>query len=118
MTRILANENIPKVAVDTLRNAGHDVVWVSSDFPSIKDEAVMLFASMENRIILTFDRDYGELIFKRNMKAPLGVIYLRLGDNSPDELAKILLDYLSMSPSIFEGNFRVITRDGLRQRRI
>ena len=116
--RLLANENIPRATVDTLRDAGHDVLWVSSEFPSIKDEAVILFASVENRIIITFDRDYGELLFKRRLDKPLGVIYLRLGNFEPEEPAEILLNYLSLPTSVFEGRFSVTTRSNMRQRHL
>ncbi len=75
--KFLANENIPLASIVRLQNEGFEVVSVSTKFPSVKDEAVILFASMENRIIITFDRDYGELIFKHNLKHSAGVIYLR-----------------------------------------
>jgi predicted nuclease of predicted toxin-antitoxin system len=75
MIKFLANENVPLATVEKLREEGFDIVSVSSEFPSIKDEAVILFASMENRVVINFDRDYGELIFKRGLQPPLGVIY-------------------------------------------
>jgi predicted nuclease of predicted toxin-antitoxin system len=67
MIRFLANENVPLATVRRLQEEGFDVVAVSTDFPSISDESVILFASIDNRVIITFDRDYGELIFQHKV---------------------------------------------------
>jgi predicted nuclease of predicted toxin-antitoxin system len=115
--KFLANENIPQAAIEKLRNAGFDVVSVSENFPSVKDEAVILFASMENRIIITFDRDYGELIFKHNLKHSAGVIYLRIQNYQPAEPAEILLNLFKTDLN-FEGFFTVISETNIRQRKL
>ena len=115
--KFLANENIPTATIKRLREAGHDVVSIGEEFPSIKDESVILFASVENRTIITFDRDYGELVFKRGIKPMAGVIYLRLQNYQPHEPAEIVLKYL-ISNTVFEGFFSVITDDSLRMRKI
>lgn len=57
--KLLANENIPLDSVRSLRSAGHDVVSISERSPGISDEDVIRIARAENRIIVTFDRDYG-----------------------------------------------------------
>jgi len=117
MMKFLANENIPLASVVKLRNEGLDVVSVSEDFPSVKDEAVILFASMENRIIITFDRDYGELIFKHNLQHSAGVIYLRIGDFQPEEPAELLLNLFKTELN-FEGYFTVVSENNIRQRKL
>jgi hypothetical protein len=53
--RILANENLPRVAVDALRRAGHDVAWVRSDAPGSSDDVVLARALREVRLLVTFD---------------------------------------------------------------
>ncbi len=55
----------------------------------------MGIAIEEKRIILTFDRDYGELIFKYNFKPVSGVIYLRLDHETPQESGLIVENILS-----------------------
>jgi predicted nuclease of predicted toxin-antitoxin system len=59
--RFLAHENIPRVAVTALNAGGHDVVWVRSAAPGTPDSDVLAWASRESRILLTFDKDFGEL---------------------------------------------------------
>ncbi|MBD0288028.1 MAG: DUF5615 family PIN-like protein [Flavisolibacter sp.] len=74
------------MSVFFLRNAGHDVTYIADGLKSISDVSVMQLAIQEQGIIITFDRNHGELIFKHNYKPPQGVIYLRLMEFQPDEL--------------------------------
>ncbi|MBN1136284.1 MAG: DUF5615 family PIN-like protein [Anaerolineae bacterium] len=61
--RILANENFPGEAVDALRNGGHDVAWVRTDAPGSTDTAVLARAQAESRVLVTMDKDFGEVYF-------------------------------------------------------
>jgi predicted nuclease of predicted toxin-antitoxin system len=63
--RFLADENVPLPSVDALSAAGHDVVWVARETPGLADPRVLDQARRENRILITFDRDFGELVFAR-----------------------------------------------------
>ncbi len=100
--QLLANENFPKASVVLLREMGYDVVSIGEDNPGITDQSVMDIAESEQRLILTFDRDYGELIYKHDYKPEAGVLYLRLEQFSPEEPARIvheLLDTLKLETS-------------------
>lgn len=94
--KLLANENFPFDSVKLLRNLGYDTKSIGEDYPSISDKEVMSIAQNEKRIILTFDRDYGELIFKHGLKIDEGVIFLRLDEYQPSEPA-IIIDKLLKS---------------------
>ena len=59
--RFLANENLPGAAVAALKAAGHDFAWVSAVAPGAVDRDVLAWAAREERILLTFDEDFGEL---------------------------------------------------------
>ena len=71
MMRFLANENFPLTSVRLLRQAGHDVVSITEETPGVADDHILARAVIEDRIILTFDRDYGELIFTPVTLLPL-----------------------------------------------
>jgi hypothetical protein len=73
----LANENFPLSSIVRLRDAGHDAAAIFEDSPGAKDGEVLAKASQEQRFLLTFDRDYGELIYKLESPRPSGVIYFR-----------------------------------------
>jgi predicted nuclease of predicted toxin-antitoxin system len=66
-----------RVAVD-LRRRGHDVKLIAQDYrPGLPDPDVLAIARREERILITDDRDFGELVF-RHQHAHAGVIYFRL----------------------------------------
>ena len=58
--RFQANENFPANAVEALRHQGHDVTWIRTDAPGISDAEVLTRAQSDDRILLTFDKDFGE----------------------------------------------------------
>ncbi len=75
--KLLANENFPLTSVRILKNAGYDIKAIGIEFAGILDSEVIEIATIEERTILTFDRDYGELIFRKGYKPEAGIIYLR-----------------------------------------
>lgn len=113
--RFVANENIPISSVRQIRAAGHEVLSVTEDTPSIADVDVLSWAVQEGAIVLTFDRDYGELIYRHQMPTPAGIVYFRFQPATPDEPAIQLLELLS-SVETLEGMFTVVERSQVRQR--
>lgn len=113
--RFLANENFPDPSIVLLRAAGHDVRSIRTDHPGISDPRVIAFAQAESRIILTFDKDYGELIFKGGIEAPPAVLFLRYRGRDPKAAATLIQDALAAS-TVLEGRFTVIEEEGIRQR--
>ena len=114
--RLLANENFPLASVQLLRAAGHDVVAIIEDTPGASDTGVLAQAAREFRIVLTFDRDYGTLIYLRRLPIPSGVIYLRFDPTTPQEPGEQVLALLTMAEIKLEGKFTVVERDRMRQR--
>ena len=116
--RLLADENVPRPSVERLRDAGIDVTYVAEQIAGASDLDVLALAELEDRITLTFDRDFGELVFRQGIPARSGVIYCRFVPTSPTETAERLLS-LSREPGVaFEGQFTVIDRDHVRRRRL
>ena len=62
--RFLADENFPLPSVELLSGNGHDVVAVARQSPGASDEEILGRAAREGRILLTFDRDFGSLIYR------------------------------------------------------
>ncbi len=75
-------------------------------------------AVREGRFILTFDRDYGELVFARRQVPPVGIFYFRFRPRTPEEPAQRLLAVLASPELRFDGQFTVVERDDLRQRQL
>ncbi len=113
--KILADENIDRSIVEYLRSAGHDVVWMSQHAPGADDEIVMSLAQSEQRVIITFDRDYGELLYHQH-KAAVGVIYLRIDAISPEYLLTTFVRAWTELESKVLGCFIVVSNDRIRIR--
>jgi predicted nuclease of predicted toxin-antitoxin system len=114
--KLLANENFPLASVKYLEANGFDIRAIGIDNPSVLDREVMEMAINENRIILTFDRDHGELIFKHNYQPPEGVIYLRLSEYESDEPGKIIEAILNDPTFDTYRKLTVVERDLTRQK--
>ncbi|HEY9797596.1 MAG TPA: DUF5615 family PIN-like protein [Leptolyngbyaceae cyanobacterium] len=114
--RFLANENFPLRSVNRLREAGYDIASITEDSPGVTDSEVLARAADEERIILTFDRDYGELIYRLRMPSPIGVVYFRYQPLTPNEPAENLLRLLDIEGLFVEERFTVVERNQVRQR--
>lgn len=76
--RFLANENFPGDGVAALEAAGNDVVWVRTAAPGMSDEAILAWAARDERVLLTFDKDFGELAWRVGLPAASGIMLFRL----------------------------------------
>jgi len=84
----LANENFPKPSIDILRNAGYTVESISETNPGISDIKVIDLAIRKRLTIITFDKDYGEIIFKHAIAKPPEVIFFRFKGSNPHYAGK------------------------------
>lgn len=111
--RLLANENFPGAAVEALREAGHDVAWVRTDSPGISDREVLAAAVAATRILLTFDKDFGELAFRSRIPSACGVILFRLQTRNLDQITRTAIAALA-SRADWAGHFSVVEDDRVR----
>jgi predicted nuclease of predicted toxin-antitoxin system len=113
--RILANENFPKVLVTALRARGHDVIWVRTNAPGSKDRAILEWATSENRILVTFDKEFGELAFRLRLPVSSGVILFRITTPSPSSMVQKVTKALE-SRKDWAGHFSVVEDTRIRMR--
>src|ERR1044071_4563221 len=85
---LLADENFSIASVARLRASGFDVGAVAEVARGAADVDILRMAREQNRVLITFDRDFGELIYRDLAPVPPGVIYLRVAVSSPEEPAK------------------------------
>ena len=114
--KFLANENIPFSSVTYLKSKGYDLKSIGIDTPGISDKEVMRIAIDESRTIITYDSDYGELVFKRGYKPKSGIIFIRTQPSEPLETAKVIEYLLSMKIS-FEQTLTVVDQNSIRQKK-
>jgi predicted nuclease of predicted toxin-antitoxin system len=115
--KFLADENFPRPALEALRKAGWDVFSIAEKCPGISDDEVIALCASGQRVLLTFDKDFGELVFRRGLSAASGVVLFRITPESPDDAAAVALALVDSQQDLAE-TFCVVTRDRIRVRRM
>ena len=100
-----------------LRKAGHDTLWIRETAPGSTDREVLDRAQTESRILLTFDKDFGELVFHCGVKASRGIILFRISQPSPTTVAQRICAILA-SRVDWEGHYSVVDDVSLRMRKL
>jgi predicted nuclease of predicted toxin-antitoxin system len=112
--RLLADENVHGLVIRRLREAGLEVEAVAEQNPGATDREILERPDIETLILITYDSDFGELIFKHRMPAPAAVIYSRLGRAEPRFVADEIIQLIRQP--INTATFNVITKEGVRTR--
>jgi predicted nuclease of predicted toxin-antitoxin system len=113
--RFLADENFPGGAVTALQARGHDIVWVRTAAPGSIDEDVLAWATREDRVLLTFDKDFGELAWRVELPASSGVILFRIPMPSAPQIGATLAARIEARTD-WAGHFTVIEPERIRMR--
>jgi len=88
--------------------------WTLRDIsPGISDDAVLALSQAEGRVLVTFDKDFGEMAFEQGKTATPGVILLRPRLRSPEQVAQFTVTLLTQSFD-WTGNFSVAQEGRLR----
>ena len=115
--RLIVNENIGASLVRELRGRGHDVLAVKESMRGADDAVILSRAQAESRLVVTQDKDFGELAFRCGLPAQCGVILFRLADDDPDAEIERMLEVIE-SRLDWAGHFAVATDDRIRIRPI
>jgi len=99
----------------TLREAGHDVGWVRTDSPGPTVTEVLARAVMESRILLTFDKDFGELAWRSKLPSQCGIVLFRMSMPSAKDVGASFVKLLS-SRDDWAGHFTVVEMHRIRMR--
>ncbi len=113
--KFLADENIDRQIVDALRGEGYDVIYIPETSPGIDDDKVLKLANDNTAILITSDKDFGELVFRRKL-VNSGVILIRLHGCSIKEKQILIRDFIINHSSKIENSFSVITKENIRIR--
>lgn len=114
---LLADENVPLKSYKFLKEKGYDIIHIGLEAEGIKDYEIINLSIDQDRIIITFDSDFGELVFKIGYK-PKGVIFFRWKKFSPSEPGEYLHNLIESKSVQFKGFFTVIDDNQIRQKKI
>lgn len=111
--RFLANENVAGDTVGALRQRGHDVAWIRTEAPGASDLDVLRRAAEEERTLVTFDKDFGELAYRSGLAPSGGIILLRIRGSEPSAVTHVVVAALEARDDWW-GHFSVIENDRIR----
>jgi predicted nuclease of predicted toxin-antitoxin system len=113
--RFLTNENIARFVVERLRQAGHDVLSAKESMKGQADSQILARAVAESRVLVTFDKDFGELAFRSRLPATCGVVFFRITQGGRDKDVQRVLDAL-LSRDDWSGAFWTVADQRIRRR--
>lgn len=113
--RLLVDQNVPRDVVEGLREDGHNVTWAQTSFPGADDKTVLERAQQENRVVITFDTDFGTLAVHRDRPASSGIILFRLTLVSPVAVMETVRETIR-SRDDWRGHFSVVDDTQIRMR--
>lgn len=113
---LVADEGVDWPIVERLRADGHDVLYVAELLPGVPDDEVLDQANARDAVLLTADKDFGELIF-RQRRLHGGVILLRLAGLTNVTKAMLVAEVCRERATERVGAFSVVAPDQVRIRR-
>ena len=116
LNQFVADENVDKPIVDYLSSAGYSVDYILEHSSGISDQQVLDQINQTPAILITADKDFGELIYRLNYTTH-GVILLRLEGLSLDKKSEILAAALKDHAIDLPKNFTVISPNMIRIRK-
>lgn len=111
--KFLADENIEREFIEALREADFDVISVFENHIGITDDEILQIAVNEKAVILTYDTDFGELVFRFNLKF-YGIILLRVHGLSLIEKIDKTIRAIREHETELENAFTVISENSVR----
>lgn len=115
--KFVADEGVDYEIVKTLRSNGYDVLFIAEFKAGASDDFVLQSANQEGRLLLTRDKDFGELVFRDQM-IHSGIILNRLYELSAVKKAELVLRIIQQYQDELIGAFTVIQPNRIRIRKL
>ncbi len=113
MLKFLSDENVSLRVIAGLVKIGYDVASVNQIRTGLSDEQIFSIAAKENRIILTHDKDFGNIL-KYPLKRHKGVILIRLNNQSPANVFNYLTFLIASQKTKLKNSLVVLNENGIR----
>ena len=111
--KFIGDVNVEKPIIDYLLANGYNTIWVPNLDCRMVDERLLELANRERRILITNDKDFGELTY-RQKRVSTGIVLFRVkGQNSRDKV-RLLQKLLLTHGNRLKGYFTVVTRKKIR----
>lgn len=113
--KIVADESVDGQVVSRLCASGHDVLYVAELAPGIDDEIILGQSRESGAVLITADKDFGELVF-RQRKLHSGIVLLRLAGLSAEQNAETAAFVFTRHSGELSQRFTVVTQRSIRIR--
>jgi predicted nuclease of predicted toxin-antitoxin system len=110
---LVADESVDSGIINRLRKNGINVISISEDFSGIKDNEVLKIAAEKQCLLITEDKDFGELTYRLKLKHS-GIMLIRLSEITRKERIDLVSETIEKYFDKLENNFSVLTKSGLR----
>lgn len=112
----VCDEGVDRLVVELLREDGHEVLYIADASPSVTDDVVLDEANRRDALLVTRDKDFGELVYRLG-RASAGVVLLRLPDATSAERAALAVGLVREHGDELRNAFTVVTRNKVRIRK-
>ncbi len=109
----LADENIPLLIIKGLRVEGYAIESIPLSMCGMLDKKVMKYAFEKDLVIITFDKDFGQLVFKEGLESK-GIVLLRFPPTSPAKVKAFIREILEDKEFNPIGKFTVVHETHMR----
>ncbi len=114
---IIVDENVDQLLIDQLKESSYKIISIRDQHAGISDREVIEIAKIHQGIVITEDKDFGELVFSYYIRG-CSVILLRYGKPDHDKIVNKVLKGLDECAKSREHLFITITNKKIRMRRI
>ncbi|MBP7583942.1 MAG: DUF5615 family PIN-like protein [Spirochaetes bacterium] len=113
---LIADESVDRPIVEYLRKTGYSVDYIADSAPGVTDDAVLQQARDNDALLLTLDKDFGELVYRRKLLSS-GVLLIRLAGLAMEEKSELVSMALNKHKNELQHSFSVLTPKTLRIRK-
>ena len=110
---IIADESVDYAIIQVLREIGFNVISIMEQSPGIEDNNVLEIANVHQGLLITEDKDFGELTYRLN-KQHHGILLIRLSGLPRFERINLVSELIKEHAEKLTGKFSVINEQGLR----
>ncbi|MBI5183224.1 MAG: DUF5615 family PIN-like protein [Nitrospinae bacterium] len=111
--KFIADVNVEKAIVDYLTQNGYDIKWIPDYNCEIPDEDLLDLANAERRVLITNDKDFGEITFLQK-KLYTGIILIRIKGQKTEDKVKLFKKLIKNYSNKLLNHFTVITKKKIR----
>jgi predicted nuclease of predicted toxin-antitoxin system len=115
--KFLADESVDFPIVKLMRNLGYDIEAIMEFSAGIPDTEVLKIANEKEAVLITMDKDFGELVY-RNKHNAFGIVLLRINHLESDKQLSIINQLLDKYVDELLGRFTVVQENNIRIRTI